>query len=114
MDTIRFQCRLALRAFAVTCAALVCVSSVRLNAATASLVGWSAQGVNETAGTDFSVFSLQPPGSTIRAQFMRGGLLVTNDSDVFVTYEAVTDASGSRNSTSIGNASCHICRWIWR
>ena len=54
MDTIRFQCRLALRAFAVTCAALVCVSSVRLNAATASLVGWSAQGVNETAGTDFS------------------------------------------------------------
>ena len=102
MDTIRFQCRLALRAFAVTCAALVCVSSVRLNAATASLVGWSAQGVNETAGTDFSVFSLQPPGSTIRAQFMRGGLLVTNDSDVFVTYEAVTDASGSRNSTSIG------------
>ena len=73
-----------------------------LNAASDTLVGWSARGVNETAGTDFSVFSLHPPGSTIRAQFMLGGLLVTNDADIFVTYEAVADASGSLNSTSFG------------
>lgn len=87
---------------AVVVVLFVLLASSTGSAASATLVGWSAQGVNETAGTDFSVFSLHPPGSTLRAQFMMGGLLVTNDPDVVVTYEAVTDASGSRNSTSIG------------
>ena len=72
------------------------------NAADAALIGWSDRGVHEMSGTDFSVFSLQPPGSTLRAQFILGGLLVTNGADVFVTYEAVADDTGSINSTSFG------------
>ncbi len=71
-------------------------------AASAALVGWSAHGVNETAGGDFSVFTLRPPGATIRAQFMQGGLLISDDTNVVVTYEAVADARGSINSTSVG------------
>lgn len=74
----------------------------RLNAASATLIGWSGRGVNETAGTDYSIFALHPPGSTLRAQLMIGGLLVTNDADLFVTYEAVADDAGSINTTSIG------------
>src|SRR5512138_2702378 len=82
---------------------IVCaVPLLQLTAASATLVGWSERGVHEIAGTDFSVFSLHPPGSTIRAQFMTGGQLVTNDAEVFVTYEAVADNSGSINSTSFG------------
>jgi hypothetical protein len=73
-----------------------------LNAASAALVGWSARGVNETDGSDFSVFALQPPGSALRAQLMLSGLLVTNDTDVIVTYQAVADATGSINTTSVG------------
>lgn len=98
---MKTQPRLILFAF-VLVMALGALLPPGLNAASAALVGWSARGVNETAGTDFSVFSLHPPGSTIRAQFMRGGLLVTNDEDIFVTYEAVADATGSLNSTSFG------------
>jgi Bacterial Ig domain/PKD domain len=74
----------------------------RLQAAGAALIGWSERGVNETAGTDFSVFALDPPGGTIRAQLMVGGFLVTNDADLVVTYEAVSDSSGSINATSVG------------
>jgi hypothetical protein len=81
---------------------LLGLAAPQLNAASAALVGWSGQGVNETAGTDFSVFSLHPPGSTVRAQLMIGGLLVTNDADVLVTYEAVADSAGSINTTSMG------------
>ncbi len=81
---------------------LLGLATRQLHAASAALVGWSGRGVNETAGTDYSVFSLHPPGSTIRAQLMIGGLLVTNDADVFVTYEAVADRAGSINTTSMG------------
>jgi hypothetical protein len=74
----------------------------RADAASAAVVGWSDRGVQEISGTDFSVFSLHPPSSTIRAQVMVAGLLVTNDTNITVTYQAVADATGSINSTSAG------------
>jgi hypothetical protein len=73
-----------------------------LQAATAALVGWSEVGIHETDGSDVSVYSLMPPYSTIHAQFMLGGLLVTNPAGVTVTYQAVADATGSINTTSQG------------
>jgi len=69
-------------------------------AANSVLVGWSEVGLHETDGTDFSVYSLMPPYSTIRAQFISGGLLLTNPAGITVTYQAVADASGSINRTS--------------
>jgi len=71
-------------------------------AATAALVGWSEVGMHETDGSDVSVYSLIPPHSTINAQLMVGGLLITNPAGITVTYQAVADASGSINSTSQG------------
>ncbi len=94
--------RLAVPALLWVGNALASLQPTPLSAAPAALIGWSAHGVNEIAGTDFSVFSLHSPGTTIRAQFVQGGRLATDDTNVFVTYEAVADATGSRNSTSIG------------
>jgi hypothetical protein len=68
--------------------------------ATNVLIGWSETGLHETDGGDVSVYSLAPPYSTIRAQFVSGGKLVTNAAGFTVTYQAVADASGSINSTS--------------
>ena len=71
-------------------------------AATTALIGWSETGLHETDGSDVSIYSLAPPYSTIRAQFISGGLLVTNASGLTVTYEAIADGTGSINSTSAG------------
>ncbi|HTL59267.1 MAG TPA: PKD domain-containing protein [Candidatus Limnocylindrales bacterium] len=73
-----------------------------LLAATAALVGWSEVGIHETDGSDVSVYSLMPPYSTIHAQLVVGGLLVTNPAGLAVTYQAVADSTGSINSTSQG------------
>ena len=58
--------------------------------------------MHEMDGSDVSVYSLMPPYSTIHAQFMNAGLLVTNPSGVTITYEGVADATGSMNRTSQG------------
>lgn len=102
MHTIRDPRRLLVPAILLLGATFADVITPRLHAASAALIGWSAHGVNELAGTDFSIFSLHSPGTTFRAQFMQGGLLVKSDTNVTVTYEAVADATGSRNSTSMG------------
>ena len=73
-----------------------------LPAATNALLGWSESGLHETDGADVSIYALAPPYSTIRAQLISGGLLVTNPAGITVTYQAVADASGSFNSTSQG------------
>src|SRR5579885_2444089 len=72
------------------------------SAATNALLGWSATGLHETDGSDFSVYLIAPPYSTIHAQLVIGGLLVTNPAGYTVTYEAVADSKGSINSTSAG------------
>ena len=73
-----------------------------LSAASAALLGWSDEGLHEIDGVDSSVYSLMPPYSTLHAQLVVGGKLVTNGSEFSVTYEAVADAEGSLNSSSIG------------
>lgn len=58
---------------------------------------------------DFSVFSILPPYNVVNAQVVRrsstGKPVVVNDTVVSLRYEAVTDAAGSRNSTSLGGKS---------
>ena len=76
--------------------------SARLPAATTTLLGWSDVGMHEMDDQDMSVYSLMPPYSTIHAQLMSGGLLVTNPAGFTVTYQAIADAKGSINSTSQG------------
>lgn len=49
---------------------------------------------------DTSVFSILPPFNTFHAQLMVGGHIVTGN--YTVSYEAVADATGSINKTSIG------------
>ncbi len=71
-------------------------------AATNALLGWSETGLHETDGSDVSVYALAPPYSTIHAQLIIGGLLLTNPAGITVTYQAVADANGSINSTSQG------------
>src|SRR5512133_3314742 len=66
------------------------------------VVGWSELGMHCMDG-DFSVFSILPPYNTIHAQVIDGnGRLVKSSSGITVTYEAVADATGSINTTSIG------------
>jgi hypothetical protein len=66
----------------------------RVQAAANALLGWSETGLHETDGSDVSIYSISPPYSTIHAQFMVAGLLVTNPAGITVTYQAVADASG--------------------
>ena len=81
---------------------LSAIPSQGLRAASNVLVGWSETGLHETEGGDVSIYAIAAPYSTIHAQLIVGGLLVTNGSGITVTYQAVADASGSINSTSSG------------
>ena len=74
----------------------------RAAAAPWTLVGWNNLGMHCTDG-DFSVFSLLPPYNTINAQLIdASGHLVTDATGITVTYEAIADPDGSRNTTSAG------------
>jgi hypothetical protein len=57
---------------------------------------------------DFSVFSILPPYNVVNAQVVRrattGKPAVVNDSVVSIRYEAVRDAAGSINSSSLRSA----------
>ncbi len=57
---------------------------------------------------DFSVFSILPPYNVFNAQVVRRGStgkpVVVNDSVVTIRYEAVRDAAGSINSSSLHSA----------
>jgi hypothetical protein len=57
---------------------------------------------------DFSVFSILPPYNVVNAQVVRraetGKPTVMNDSTVSIRYEAVRDAAGSINSSSLRSA----------
>jgi hypothetical protein len=64
------------------------------------LLGWNNLGMHCMDG-DTSVFSILPPYNTFHAQLVVGGHLVTNGAYT-VTYEAVADATGSINRTSVG------------
>lgn len=70
------------------------------------VVAWNNLGMH-CMDSDYSVFSILPPYNTIHAQIIarvagQGTHLVTLASDLGVTYEAVADADGSYNATSVG------------
>ena len=66
------------------------------------VIAWNDLGMHCMDG-DYSVFSLLPPFNTLQAHVITPkGKRLTSDSGVVVTYEAVADPRGSRNSTSVG------------
>jgi hypothetical protein len=65
------------------------------------VIAWNDLGMH-CIDPDFSIFSILPPYNTINSQLMIGGQLVTAVGPYSVTYEAVADANGSINSTSVG------------
>lgn len=65
------------------------------------IIAWNDLGMH-CIDPDFSIFSILPPYNTINAQVVLNGQLVQSGQGVTVTYEAVADANGSINSTSIG------------
>lgn len=72
------------------------------SAATWTVLGWSEYGVNSMERS-YSVFGIWPPSVTLHAQVIdNNGLLVKSPSSVRVSFEALTDASGSINTTSAG------------
>ena len=82
------------------------VSPVRSVHATTNytLVGWNNLGMH-CMDNDFSVFALLPPYNTIMAQLIDStGKLVTNPTNISVTYQAIADPTGSINTSSIGKA----------
>ncbi len=64
------------------------------------LIGWNDLGMHCMDGTDFSVFSILPPFNTFHAHLLHNGQLVTNETGITITYQAVADPDGSINSTS--------------
>ncbi len=83
-------------------AALIMISLRPAHAANWTLVGWNNLGMHCMDG-DYSVFSLLPPYNTIYAQLVTPQGAVVRDATGFaVTYEAIADPDGSRNTTSIG------------
>jgi hypothetical protein len=65
------------------------------------ITAWSELGMHCMDGKDYSVFAVLPPYNTIHAQLVKRGnppTIVT--AGVTVTYEAMTDTTGSKNTTS--------------
>lgn len=87
-------------------AALLAVAVAWPSAAPGGSGGWTVTGWNNLGmhcmDSDYSVLSILPPYNTIHAQLMDpSGNLVGPAGGYAVTYEAVADAAGSINRTSI-------------
>ncbi|MCA8941769.1 MAG: hypothetical protein KDB80_04350 [Planctomycetes bacterium] len=65
------------------------------------MLAWNDLGMH-CIDPDFSVFSILPPANTINAQLVIDGELRSAADGYSLTYEAVADATGSINSTSVG------------
>jgi hypothetical protein len=66
------------------------------------VVAWNDLGMH-CMDADFRAFAILPPFNTIHAQLIDpAGLLVTVPGSITLTYEAVADASGSINRSSVG------------
>ena len=67
-----------------------------------TLVGWNNLGMH-CMDAKFDVFAILPPYNTIEAQLVdASGNLVKSGGGVTVTYQAVADPTGSKNTTSMG------------
>jgi hypothetical protein len=74
-----------------------------------TLLAWNDLGMHCVDGKDYSVFSILPPYNNLHAQLVnrsQGGLVA---SGVTLTYEAMADATGSINTTSVGKTNF----WSW-
>ncbi|MEO8602795.1 MAG: Ig-like domain-containing protein [bacterium] len=91
------------RAVQVIALLLLCAAARTARAAERwTLVGWNNLGMH-CMDPDYSVFALLPPYNTCVAQLVDpSGQLVRDPAGVTVTYEAVADPDGSRNSSSRG------------
>ena len=76
------------------------ISIAPSRAAEWQVIGWNDLGMHCMDGTDFSVFSILPPYNTIHAQITHNGQLVTTNTGLSVTFEAIADPDGSINTTS--------------
>lgn len=99
---------LALVAGARAAALALALAAAALNVQAAN-GGWTVAGWNNLGmhcmDSDYSVMSILPPFNTLHAQLMDpAGNLITAESGYIVTFEAVADASGSINTTSIGKS----------
>jgi len=66
-----------------------------------TLIAWSELGMHCMDGNDYSVFSLLPPYSTLKAQLILNGASPRIIStDVSITYEAVAKDNGQINTSS--------------
>ena len=75
-----------------------------------TLMAWNDLGMHCVDGKDYSVFSILPPYNNLHAQLVNGsanGGLVT--AGVTLTYEALADAAGSINTTSVTKTNF----WTW-
>lgn len=80
----------------VPCAGLLAAGGYKL-------VAWNDLGMHCTDGVDYSVFGVLPPYNTVNVQLIDpAGTLIRNPAGIVVTYEAVADASGSINTSSVG------------
>ena len=73
-----------------------------------TLLAWNDLGMHCVDGKDYSIFSILPPYNNLHAQLVStAGGLVT--SGVTLTYEAMADATGSINTSSVGKTNF----WTW-
>jgi hypothetical protein len=67
-----------------------------------TVTAWSELGMHCMDGKDYSVFAVLPPYNTLHAHVIKRGDPPSVVTDVKVTYEAIADTSGSKNSSSAG------------
>lgn len=87
----------------------LCVATAQAGTNGWTVIGWNDLGMHCMDGNDYSVFSVLPPYNTIQAQLVYRGKLITNNTGITVTYEAVADPDGSINRTSAGK----VTFWEW-
>jgi hypothetical protein len=83
---------------------LIVILALVSSAPAQKLIGWNNLGMH-CMDDDYSVFTILPPYNVVDAQFINSsGKLVTSDSGITVTYEAIADPDGSINRTSVGKS----------
>lgn len=101
---MRIRIVLALAAAAAGIAWLL-AAAVRpsVGAGQARLLAWDDSGLHEME-TGYGIYAIEPPGNNLRAQLVdAGGKRVKPEAGaVRLTYEAVPDAAGSMNASSVG------------
>ena len=104
---VRFRRRGVARALLLVAAGTLIVGGAARLAGQTARTGWTVVAWNNLGmhcmDADFGVFAILPPYNTIQAQVIDStGRLVTSASGLRLTYQAVSDPSGSINTTASG------------